>query len=199
MTDSAMADSERIVTNLVRHWWVLTAGVLIGGLLGALYAVLAPPTYTADAYVIVVAADPGSQTPAMDFAQAYGRIVDQPQILGRAADVLGTSPGMLDDRVQGSTSPDSPLVELSARARTARLAADSANAVAAQLVAFGNTQTSGTGMTLAVFSEAGAPPERASPVPALDVAVGAATGLLIGGLALLAGASRSAESRDGRR
>jgi len=54
-----MADSTRIVTNLVRHWWVLTAGVLIGGMLGALYVVLAPPTYTADAYVIVVAADPG--------------------------------------------------------------------------------------------------------------------------------------------
>lgn len=195
-----MTDSGHILTNLVRRWWVLAVGALLGALGGGLYAVLTPPTYTADAYVIVVAADPGSETPAMDFAQAYGRIVDQPQILGSAADVLGTSVGALDDRVQGSTSPDSPLVELSASARTAQLAADYANAVANRLVAFGNTQTSGTGMTLAVFSAAGAPPEPASPVLVLDVVVGAATGVLIGGFALLAAAPRRDElhGRHGR-
>jgi uncharacterized protein involved in exopolysaccharide biosynthesis len=42
-----------------RRWGLAAALVVLGGLLGIAYAALAPRTYTAAAYVLVVAVRPG--------------------------------------------------------------------------------------------------------------------------------------------
>lgn len=182
-----MAERSRILNDLVRFWWLLAATTLVGIGAGVLYAVLAPTTYTAQAYVLVAPESPGAATEPTGFAQAYGRVVDQPQIIGAAAAELGVPPGELAERVQGQSSPDSPILEVSASAHTAAQSARAANTVAERLVAFGNNRTEGTSVALSVFSTAAAPPEPAAPTPPLDIAVGAAAGLLLGGLAVLAG------------
>jgi hypothetical protein len=93
--------------------------------------------------------------------------------------------------VQASVSPDAPLIQVSAGTGDAVGAAALANAVAGELVSYGNARSADTGVRLASFSQALPPSAPSSPVPFLDVLVGAAAGLLLGGLATLGATTRT--------
>jgi len=184
-----MASTAETRIRLIRRWLLLGLLAALGALAGLGYALLSHPVYTAKAYVVVVAQNPGDSPAAVSYAQAYARIAGQGEALNAAATASNgaTSVSELRNQVRASTSPDAPVIEVAGSAGSARHAADLANLVANGLVSAANDHSADTRMKLTVLSAAAPPADPTSPQPVLDVAVGAAVGLLLGGLAVLAG------------
>jgi capsular polysaccharide biosynthesis protein len=182
--------SPEILKRLVRRFGLLVLLTVLGGGAGAAYAALKTPTYTAQAYVVVTA-EPGESVAALNYAQAYGRIATKGAVTDRAGATLGTAKADLK-RVTASTSPDTPVIEITSTGTKAKQTADVANAVAKALVDYGTARKDQTRVGLAVLATASVPRAPSSPKPPLELAVGAAGGLLIGGLAVLAGVGRAA-------
>jgi capsular polysaccharide biosynthesis protein len=243
----------QFVLPLAKRWWALVLPVVVCTAAGYTYARATDPTYTAHAYVIVVATDQGDVSAAVNFAQAYARIASQGDVLTEAvkqaaliqaaaataqaavapapaqpatqpavspaasapaAAATGQTPAAnagqtrtgvrqpavtiaeLSTATKASSSPDAPVVEVAATAASPDRAATLANALAAGLVAVSTRQSPGTRMSLSVLSAATPPTEPTSPPrTATAAAVGAATGLLLAGLALLAGGGRTSRAR----
>ncbi len=190
--------SREILRGLVRRFGLLLLLTLIGGVAGAVYSAVKTPTYTAKAYVVAIG-DRGESITALNFAQAYGRVATSGPVLAAAGAKLGADRTGLKD-VTASTSPDAPVIEVTATGSTARHTADLANAVANALADYGNTRKAETHVSLGLLAGALVPTSPSSPKPPLELAVGAAGGLLIGGLAVLAGVGRmsAAEEKAGR-
>ncbi len=185
--------SPEILRRLVRRFGLLLALTLIGGMAGAVYGAVKTPTYTAKAYVVAIG-DPGDSISALNFAQAYGRVATSGPVLVLAAAKLGTDQTGLNT-VTASTSPDAPVIEITATAGTGQHAAQLANAVANALAEYGSVRKKDTHVSLALLAGATTPGKPSSPKPPLELAVGAAAGLLIGGLAILAGVGRASAAR----
>jgi capsular polysaccharide biosynthesis protein len=187
------------LARILQQGVLLVTLVLLGAVAGASYALLKTPTYAAEAHVVVLPVPPRDDVTAVKFAQAYGRIATGPGVLSRTVSVIdGASQEGIRRQVRVATSPDAPLVQLTASAGTPKRAADLANDVARALLAFGNARSGETKVRLAVFAEASPPEGPSSPNPPLDVGVGAAAGLLIGGLAVMAGVGRGRPRGDRR-
>lgn len=186
-----MASTADILNRLAHLWWRTALLAVIGGLAGLAYAVLTPATYIARAYVVVVSEDPTESAEAVSYAQTYARIATQGDVINAAVAAGGTSAGELRRDVQASGSPDAPVIEITSSSRNADRAADLANLMAGGLVSTANDHRSRTRMKLTVLSPASPPDGQSSPKPVLDVAVGAAAGILLGGLATLIGADRA--------
>ncbi|MFD7706526.1 lipopolysaccharide biosynthesis protein [Streptomyces sp. NPDC059785] len=175
-------------------WNLLAAGVLLGGLTGAGYGALTPPSYSATAYVIAVpdkTADPAS---ADGFAQAYGRVATQVSVLGDAQVWAGVPMRTLQKSVRAATSPDAPMVAVTATSERADLAADMANAVTGSMTRHANDNQDSTHVRLVQFSRAVKPAGASSASPSVTGLVGAAAGGLLGGLALLVRPRRADDS-----
>ncbi|MGW7447168.1 Wzz/FepE/Etk N-terminal domain-containing protein [Kitasatospora sp. NPDC054795] len=180
-----MTTPRRSARRLVRRWWPVVLAVPLGAAAGAGYAVVSPPSYAANAYVLVVAQNPGEAAIATNFAQAYGRLAGQPQVLAVAAAETGRTRSELESLVHGTTSPDAPMIELTGTGRLPQEAARTADAVARSLVAFANTSSKDTNVRLVTLSPAAAPDRPTTPSGKLDVAVGGAAGLLLGALVMM--------------
>lgn len=168
----------RIVV-LVRRWWLQVAAILLGALAGLLFSALREPVYTAEAYVVAVADDKANIEQATNFAQAYARIVTQPAILGaQNFDVLQRA-------IRVASSPDAPMILLSATGPQPGLASVQANEVAQALITYANEHADDTGVRMASLSAASPPTEPSSSSLALNLAVGCAAGALLGGLGYL--------------
>jgi capsular polysaccharide biosynthesis protein len=177
-----------ILRRLVRRFGLLLVLTLIGGIAGAVYGAVKSPTYSAKAYVVAVG-DPGESITALNFAQAYGRIATSGPVLVKAGATLGADRRGLR-QVTASTSPDAPVIEVTAAGTNATRTAAVANAVASALVDYGSARRTETHVTLALLAAAAIPTSPMSPRPPMELAVGAAGGLLVGGLAVLAGVGR---------
>lgn len=188
--------SPEVLRQLVRRFGLLVLLTLLGGIGGGVYGAVQTPTYVARAYVVVTA-QPGEPGVAVSFAQAYGRIVTTGPVADKAAAKLGSTQDL--KLVTASTSPDTPVVEIVATGTNAKHTADVANTVAQALVDVGNGRKDQTRVTLAILASASVPGAPSSPKPPLELAVGAAAGLLLGGLSVLAGAGRSPAVAEDRR
>ena len=188
-----MSDSSRRTTagSILRRCWPLVAAVPLGAVAGGVYALVAPAQYQANAYVMVVPSSVGDSSTAVDFAQAYGRVIAQPEILLSASASTGVPLAKLAPLVQAVTSPDAPMIQVTGTAATAKGSAAEANAVATSLVAFGNAASKQTDVKLLTFAAAARPDAPSSPSRTLDVAVGGAAGLLVGGLGMMARQART--------
>ncbi|MBD0693948.1 Wzz/FepE/Etk N-terminal domain-containing protein [Streptomyces sp. CBMA123] len=180
-----MTTPRRSARHLVRRWWPVALAVPLGAAAGGGYAVVSHPSYSASAYVLVVPQNPGEASTATNFAQAYGRLAGQPQVLGVAAAETGRTRSELESQVSGTTSPDAPMIEITGTGRRAQEAAQTADAVARSLVAFANTSSKDTNVRLVTLAPAAEPDKPTTPSAKLDVAVGAAAGLLLGSLVLM--------------
>ncbi|MFG2908107.1 Wzz/FepE/Etk N-terminal domain-containing protein [Kitasatospora sp. NPDC048286] len=180
-----MTTPRRSARRLVRRWWPVVLAVPLGAAAGAGYAVVAHPSYAANAYVLVVAQNPGEAVIATNFAQAYGRLAGQPQVLAVAADETGHTRTELETLVHGTTSPDAPMIEITGTGRRPQDAAGTADAVARSLVAFANTSSKDTNVRLVTLAPAAAPDKPTTPSGKLDVAVGGSAGLLLGALVMM--------------
>ena len=187
-----MSTAAEVLAQLVRRWWLTGVLAVLGGLAGLVYALVSPPVYTASAHVIVIAQNEGDGLAAVNYAQAFARVATQGQVVDAAvsrSDGTATKED-LQGNVRVASSPDGPVVEITGTASSPARAADLANLVAGGLVDSANRHTAQTRMSLTVFSEATAPAEPTSPRLGMAVAVGAASGLLLGGLAVLLGSGR---------
>ncbi|MFF1908900.1 Wzz/FepE/Etk N-terminal domain-containing protein [Kitasatospora sp. NPDC058218] len=180
-----MSEPRRSVRSLARRWWPVVLAVPLGAAAGAGYAVVAHPSYAANSYVIVVPENQGESATAINFAQAYGRLAGQPQVLAAAAAETGHSRAELEVLVHGTTSPDAPMIEITGTGARPPEAVRAADAVARSLVAFANTSSKETGVRLVPLAAAAEPDKPTTPSAQLDVAVGAAAGVLIGALVMM--------------
>ncbi|MCX4880912.1 MULTISPECIES: lipopolysaccharide biosynthesis protein [unclassified Streptomyces] len=169
-------------------WWLLPAGALLGAVAGGAYGVAKPPQYTATSSVVAVAAGRSDVdcADALGFAQAYGRVAPQLAVLGDAQVTAGVPVAQLRDSVQVATSPDAPMIAVSATSSSPAQAVDIANAVSGTLVTQAGHTKAGTGIRLEPLSRALRPTEPSSPSWRLTSLVGASAGGLLGGLTLLA-------------
>lgn len=166
-------------------WSLLAAGALLGGLAGGAYGVLKPPVYTATSYVVAVPTEGSDPQSALGFAQAYGRVATQLAVLGDAQVWAGVPVSTLRRNVQTATSPDAPMVAVSATSSRPDIAADMANSVARALTRHANDSERSTRVELQQFARAPKPTEASSASPTVTGLVGTAAGGLLGGLALL--------------
>jgi capsular polysaccharide biosynthesis protein len=163
-------------------WWLPALCLLLGAVCGASYGLLKTSQYTATAYVVVAPNENADAMTALGLAQAYGRVATSTAVLRDARKAAGVPTATLRSSVQPTTSPDAPMIEISATATRAERAAVTANAVARSLVKSGNDAQGTTRVRLALFSGALAPTAPSSPSVHLSTAVGACAGLLVGAL-----------------
>ncbi|WP_282699362.1 lipopolysaccharide biosynthesis protein [Streptomyces sp. CC219B] len=175
-------------------WSLLAAGALAGGMLGGAYGVVKTPTYAATSYVVAVPTEKSDPASALGFAQAYGRVATQLAVLGDAQVWAGVPVKTLKESVQTATSPDAPMVAVTATSSRADLAADMANAVARALTRHAQDAEKSTNVELQQFARATEPTEPSSAGPAVTGLVGASAGGLLGGLLLLVRPRRTAEA-----
>ncbi|MBV1939589.1 lipopolysaccharide biosynthesis protein [Streptomyces sp. BV286] len=190
MTDNPNRSTGRPGTALARArtlppWSLLAAGALLGGTLGGAYGVLKTPQYSATSYVIAVPTKQSDPAAALGFAQAYGRVATQLAVLGDAQVWAGVPVSTLRESVQTATSPDAPMVAVTATSARPDLAADIANAVSRSLTRHANDSEDSTHVELLQFSRAMRPTEASSASATVTGLVGASAGGLLGGLALL--------------
>ncbi|MFC8201791.1 lipopolysaccharide biosynthesis protein [Streptomyces sp. NPDC060006] len=190
MTDNPNRSTGRPGTALARArtlppWSLLAAGALLGGTLGGAYGVLKTPQYSATSYVIAVPTKQSDPAAALGFAQAYGRVATQLAVLGDAQVWAGVPVSTLRESVQTATSPDAPMVAVTATSARPDLAADIANAVSRSLTRHANDTEDSTHVELLQFSRAMRPTEASSASATVTGLVGASAGGLLGGLALL--------------
>jgi uncharacterized protein involved in exopolysaccharide biosynthesis len=177
-------------------WSVLAAGTLVGGLLGCAYGMLTPATYTATSYVIAVPADKSNPNSSLGFAQAYGRVATQLAVLGDAQVWAGVPVRTLQHSVRTATSPDAPMVAVSATSSRPDLAVDMANAVSRSLTRHADDARGSTQVRLVPFSRAVKPTEPTSASASVTSLVGAGAGGLLCGLALLARPRKTGQDDD---
>ncbi|MBQ0848917.1 lipopolysaccharide biosynthesis protein [Streptomyces sp. BH-SS-21] len=190
MTDNPIRVTGRPGTALARAralppWSLLAAGALLGGVLGGSYGVLKTPQYSATSYVIAVPTEQSDPAAALGFAQAYGRVATQLAVLGDAQVWAGVPVSTLRESVRTATSPDAPMVAVTATSARPDLAADIANAVSRSLTRHANDTEGSTHVELLQFSRAIKPTEASSASASVTGLVGASAGGLLGGLALL--------------
>ena len=176
-------------------WSWLPAGALLGAVAGGAYGLVKPPEYTATSSVVAVPTgknDSGGAD-ALGFAQAYGRVAPQLAVLGDAQVWAGVPVSTLRDSVEVATSPDAPMVAVSATSSNPGRAVDMANAVSQALITQAGHTQDRTGIRLERLARALKPAEPSSASPALTTLVGASAGGLLGGLALLARPRRDLE------
>ncbi|QOV38233.1 lipopolysaccharide biosynthesis protein [Streptomyces ferrugineus] len=203
MTDNPVeqdrpSDRGRTSSRWLPSWWWLPAGALIGAVAGGAYGQLRPPEYTATSSVVAV---PNGQTgaggtDALGFAQAYGRMATQLAVLGDAQMSAGVPVSTLRDSVTVATSPDAPMVAVSATSTSPAEAVDIANAVSRALLTHADETKEDTGIKLERLSRALKPTEPSSASPALTSLVGLSAGGLLGGLTLLARPRRTGRDDD---
>ena len=172
---------------MIRRLALIALLTVVGAAAGATYAAVKTPTYLATAYVVAIASE-GDPATALNFAQAYGRIATSGPVLATARSRLSDASGL--SSVRSSTSPDAPVVEIVATGTDARHTSDLANAVAHALADYASKRSKDTNVKLSVLAPATVPARPTSPKPPLELAIGAAAGLLIGGLAALGGGGR---------
>ncbi|WP_405768370.1 lipopolysaccharide biosynthesis protein [Streptomyces sp. NBC_01538] len=185
MTENARAPHLTARSRALPPWTLLAAGAVLGGLLGGAYGTFKAPTYTATSYVVAVPTEKSDQASALGFAQAYGRVATQLAVLGDAQVWAGVPVSTLRSSVQTATSPDAPMVAVSATSKGRELAADMANAVARSLTRHANDTKDSTHVELLEFSRAVKPAAPSSAPATVTGLVGASAGGLLGGLVLL--------------
>jgi capsular polysaccharide biosynthesis protein len=194
-----MGSTAEILRRLINLWWPTVLLAAVGALVGLGYAFVTPATYVARAYVVVVAADPTESAEAVSYAQTYARVVPQGDVINAAAKGGNASATDLRRNVQASSSPDAPVIEITGSSGSPGHAADLANLMSAGLVSTANQHSSSTRMKLTILSPASPPDRPSSPRPMINLAVGAAVGILLGGLAALTGLDRFSDRNGPRR
>ncbi|GGU00015.1 lipopolysaccharide biosynthesis protein [Streptomyces violascens] len=176
------------------RWWPLPVFALLGATAGGVYGVVKTPEYTATSYVVVTPAEKADPSVALGFAQAYGRVATEVAVIGDAQVWAGVSANTLRGSVQTATSPDAPMIAITATSARAGDAAGMANAVARALTVNGTHTLADTGVKVVQFSRAAKPLTPSSPSAVLTTLVGGCAGGLLGGLTLLARPRRRPES-----
>ncbi|GAA3721057.1 lipopolysaccharide biosynthesis protein [Streptomyces tremellae] len=166
-------------------WTVVPAAAVLGVAAGSVYGAVSTPEYSATSYVLVVPTDASDPTAALGFATAYGRVASQVAVLGDAQVWAGVPVARLKEHVTTATSPDAPMISVTATDASPTTAVNMADGVARALVADGGHLQTDTNVKVLQFSRAVKPTAPTSPSTPLAALVGGCAGGLLGALALL--------------
>ncbi len=170
---------------LPRVAWPLL-GLAAGLAAAALLTVLQDPVYRADAAIVLVreGQPPGSDPELAAAAEAAAALFDSRAVAASAIANLGLqeSPDDLVDRLDAEAEPESSLVRLRVDAPAEDDARRAAQEVAEVSTVLFNDRF-GPQTVASVWEPASADPDRVSPRPARNLAVGALAGALAGWLA----------------
>ncbi|MFE3142092.1 lipopolysaccharide biosynthesis protein [Streptomyces scopuliridis] len=165
--------------------WIVPVAVLAGALAGGTYGMLRTPQYSATSYVVVVPTEKSDPAAALGFATAYGRVAAQVALIGDAPVWAGVPARTLRESVQTATSPDAPMISVTATSDRASTAVNMADGVARALVLNGSQMQGSTKVRVLQFSRAVEPAGPVTPSAGLSALVGGCAGGLLGGLGLL--------------
>lgn len=186
----------RRILDLVRRHTAVPVLALAAGAAGgwAVTSVL-PPTYRAEASVLVTpatadedATGPVDLTLAQRLTPTVARLAESREVTVAAAAALGVPQDVVFGHVHSTSEPGLQIVTIRATARTGRQAADISNAVTEALRRkVGEMRMAGQSVvTVQPFDSAWPPSSPVTPKPGLNLALGAFAGLLAGlGLASL--------------
>lgn len=166
-------------------WTIVPVAVLVGALAGGVYGAVRTPQYNATSYVLVVPTEKSDPAAALGFATAYGRVASQVAILGDAQIWAGVPAKTLKSNVRTETSPDAPMISVTATSSSASAAVSMADGVARSLVVNGTHLSRSTNVKVLQFSRAVRPDGPVSASAPLSALVGGSAGGLLGGLGLL--------------
>lgn len=166
-----------------RWWWLLAVGTLAAGFVGFLVASRVPPTYEAQARLLVgpLSTDLDTQRAAGDQTRTYAEVATAAPILQGAATRIGLqgSGRQLKSKVDVTASDVTRLLAIRAHDRNPQQAAAIANAVGSELVEWASQRgvTSPEGR-LTVVESASPPTHSTGPSTLLIVPLAALAGLL---------------------
>lgn len=198
---------------ILRRWWVIALGVVLGAGLALLALRVVPPTYTATATQLIKGV-PGSGTGApylaaqfaVARAKSYPAFIYSSTVLDNIRSDMGSqfTDGRLREQLSAGNPVDTPLVNVTATGATPQEAQNLANSASRHLARF-ITQIETVSGTAPVIVEtavqAGLPASPSSPQPTLFLALGLTGGFAVGVVGVLvwgAVASR-AKTRGARR
>lgn len=185
-----------ILQVLVRRFWIIVLGFIIGGALGIFASQLMTPVYQSNVYLLVVPSSGnfGTQTPSdyeqklrNDYTQAYSRIATDPAVIGESVreSGVGVDPSDIRKVVNVTPSSTAPILQVTVNFQDPEGASTLANAVARGLNSYTAKQSTDSGYRADVMAEATPPTSPVAPGWKLNIAVGAAVGLLVGGVVAL--------------
>ncbi len=186
-----MQQNSDIVSVLIRRVWIAILGLIIGAALAALVSYMMAPVYQARAYLLVAPAYDRADTSINDdierrlrndYTQAFSRLASDPSVTGEAVreSGVGVDPENVERYLTVSVSPNAPILEITANLDDPRSASVLATAVASGITSFTEERAQDTGYQAEVMAEASPSTSPVAPGWNLNLAVGAATGLLVG-------------------
>lgn len=194
MTESAAGE---VTSVLVRRWWAVGAGLLLGLLLGFVALQVVPATYTATA-ILLIKGVPGTGSGANLSAAQYAisRASSYPSFINSnvvqaavSADLNdGTAERELRESLSATNPPDTPLVNITARGSTGEKAQARANSAARHMARFiSQIETVGgvSPVLVEIAVQADLPVEPSSPRPLLFLGIGITGGFALGAVVAL--------------
>lgn len=180
---------------LLRRWWVVAVGLMLGVVLGFVALQVLPATYSATSTLLikgVPGTGSGANFSAAQYAVAragsYPSFISSTVVLGGIRSDLddGSDDREIRDALAATNPTDTPLVHLAARGATAEQAQARANSAARHMARFISQIESVGGVSpvlVEIAVQADLPGEPSNPQPLLVLGVGAATGLAFGAVA----------------
>lgn len=193
---------------ILKRWWVLLLGVVLGAGLGVLALRVVPPIYTATATQLIKGV-PGTGTGApylaaqfaVARAKSYPAFIYSSTVLDSVRSDMGAdfTDARLREQLSASNPTDTPLVQVTAEGSTAKEAQDLANSASRHLARFITQIETVSGSTPVIVEtavQAGLPSSPSAPQPTLFLALGVTGGFALGVVSVLAwGALESRRAR----
>ena len=168
----------------------MLAGAVVGLVAAAVFTLLQEPTYRADASLVLVreGQPPGSDPELAEAAEAAAELLEGRAVAASALTNLGLdeSAGAFAERIDAEAEPESSLVRLHVEAGSEEQARRAAQEVAEVSTVLFNDRF-GPQTVASVWDPADSDPDRVSPTPARNLALGALLGALAGWALLLLG------------
>lgn len=175
-----------------RWWWVLFAAALAGGALGYGVSLQLPPTYQATTTLLVTQHQTEGVVQLNDLqtaerlANTFSRLVTLRPVLDQAIEdgQLPFSPEDLEAALSVSNPAGTQLLEVSARADNAEVAAVVANTVAAAFISSNQAELTQRPGQVSIVEEALAPRSPDSPRPLVNAVLGGMLVLIVAAAAV---------------
>jgi succinoglycan biosynthesis transport protein ExoP len=180
--------SSDVLLAMIRGFWLILLGMILGAGLASLVSQLVPPVYQAETQLLVVSTSdrpPLDPTTQITYAQTFSELATSPEVMGEVVSETGiVDPHRLQEVVTTEVSTSSPVFAIVASDRDPDNAAELANALGAAIEDRNNLARD-TGFRANVIGKAVPAEEPAWPNLTLNLAIGAGIGALLGVIAAL--------------
>jgi len=173
---------------LVRGFWLILLGIFLGVGTASLVSQLVPPIYRSDVHLLVVSTADGDGpiTDLTTYTQTYSELATAPEVVGEDVAETGiVEPQNLEEVINTEVRTNSPLFKVIASSRNPEDASELANTLGVSIEDRTANLADNTGYRAKVIARAEPAEQPAWPNLALNIAVGAGIGLLLGVIAAL--------------